>query len=48
VWAQTADVEGDANGLFTYDRAVRTLDAGWLTDRNRRLLEAASTVMRDG
>ncbi|MCL4683734.1 beta-galactosidase [Myxococcota bacterium] len=48
VWTQTTDVEGEVNGLFTYDRAVLKLDAAWLADRNRRLLEAASAGMRDG
>jgi len=44
----TTDVEGEVDGLFTYDRAMLKLDAAWLTGRNRRLLEAASAVMRDG
>jgi hypothetical protein len=35
VYTQTTDVETEANGLFTYDRAVLKLDAARLTAINR-------------
>lgn len=48
VWTQTTDVEGEINGLYTYDRAELKLDADWLIERNRRLFAAfaAATAPR--
>jgi len=40
VWTQTTDVEGEVNGILTYDRAVLKLDANWLIARNRALFDA--------
>ena len=37
VWTQTTDVEGEVNGLFTYDRAVLKVDPDWLRQRNERV-----------
>jgi len=42
VWTQTTDVEGEVNGLLTYDRAALKLDAEWLIERNRRILAAVA------
>jgi hypothetical protein len=30
IYTQTSDVEGEVNGLLTYDRAVEKLPAAWL------------------
>jgi beta-galactosidase/beta-glucuronidase len=38
VYTQTTDVEGEVNGLLTYDRAVLKIDASRLAAWNRRLL----------
>ena len=46
VWTQTTDVEGEVNGLLTYDRAVLKLDAGVLARRNRALRANAVAAMR--
>lgn len=42
VWTQTTDVEGEVNGLFTYDREVLKLDADWLRAANREVIEAGN------
>ncbi len=39
VWTQTTDVEGEVNGLFTYDRSTLKLDATNLCARNLILLK---------
>lgn len=40
VWTQTTDVEGEVNGLFTYDRTTLKLDPAWLRDRHQQLFAA--------
>ena len=30
IYTQTSDVEGEVNGLLTYDRALQKFDSGWL------------------
>lgn len=42
VYTQTTDVEGEVNGLFTYDREVLKIDAEQLIARHRRLERAAA------
>ena len=39
VYTQTTDVEGEVNGLMTYDRSVMKMDAEWLADLARKLYE---------
>jgi hypothetical protein len=46
VWTQTTDVEGEVNGLFTYDRATLKLDAERLRRWNRALMETTAAAMR--
>ncbi len=46
VWTQTTDVEGEVNGLFTYDRERTKLDAEGLARRNLALRKAAAAAMR--
>ncbi|MBI3786091.1 MAG: beta-galactosidase [Deltaproteobacteria bacterium] len=46
VWTQTTDVEGEVNGLFSYDRTVLKLDADRLAERNRKLMAGAIAAMR--
>jgi hypothetical protein len=46
VWTQTTDVEGEVNGLLTYDRAELKLDADWLIERNRRIFTAFAEATR--
>ena len=41
VYTQTTDVEGEVNGLMTYDRAVVKFDAGELTRIHQRLYQAS-------
>ena len=38
VYTQTTDVEGEVNGMMTYDRKVIKLDSDQIRDANRRLL----------
>ncbi|RDA86993.1 hypothetical protein CP532_6697 [Ophiocordyceps camponoti-leonardi (nom. inval.)] len=42
VWTQTTDVEGEVNGLYTYDRRLLRPDVRQWQDDIRRLYEAAS------
>ena len=37
IYTQTTDVEGEINGLTTYDRKVVKFDAARLSDFHRRL-----------
>lgn len=39
VYTQTTDVEGEVNGLITYDRRVVKLDEKWLADLHQPLYE---------
>ena len=40
VYTQTTDVEGEVNGLMTYDRKVVKLDMDRLSSINRRVIES--------
>ena len=40
VYTQTTDVEGEVNGLMTYDRAVTKMPADELYKINREVIEA--------
>lgn len=42
VYTQTTDVEGEVNGLLTYDRKKMKVDAKRVSEANRRLIEANS------
>lgn len=42
VYTQTTDVEGEVNGLMTYDRRVTKLDPDRLASMHRRVIDAAS------
>ncbi|OPZ15931.1 MAG: Beta-galactosidase [candidate division BRC1 bacterium ADurb.BinA364] len=44
VYTQTTDVEGEVNGLMTYDREVIKLDADWLAGLNQRLYLPPPTI----
>lgn len=41
VLTQTTDVEGEVNGLFTYDREILKVDADWLHAINNKILDLA-------
>lgn len=41
VWTQTTDVEGEVNGLLSYDRRVNRMDVQAWKDVSQRLYEAA-------
>jgi beta-galactosidase len=43
VYTQTTDVEGEINGLMTYDRKVIKLDADELASRHKILFEPIRT-----
>lgn len=47
VWTQTTDVEGEVNGLLTYDRAIAKLDSAWLAARGRRIVGLLAPPGRD-
>ncbi len=38
VYTQTTDVEGEVNGLMTYDRAVVKIDPSWARELHQRLM----------
>ena len=40
VYTQTTDVEGEVNGLMTYDRAVTKMPVAELYKINREVIEA--------
>ena len=42
VYTQTTDVEGEVNGLMTYDRAVIKVDIPRLAEINRAVIESMS------
>ncbi len=48
VYTQLSDVEGETNGLYTYDRAVRKVSAGAMRDVARRVEEALSKAVENG
>jgi hypothetical protein len=41
IYTQTTDVEGEVNGLMTYDRKVVKFDAAKLAEWHRRIIAAA-------
>jgi beta-galactosidase/beta-glucuronidase len=43
IYTQTSDVEGEVNGLMTYDRKVLKLDAAKLAELHRSLIQIGST-----
>lgn len=45
VYTQTTDVEGEVNGLMTYDRLPK-FDPEWLAERHAKLYEPAGRVVR--
>ena len=46
VYTQTTDVEGEINGLVTYDRKVVKFDPTVLAEAHRRVREAAEKASR--
>jgi hypothetical protein len=44
VYTQTTDVEGEVNGLMTYDRKVLKFDPARLAELHRALMEAAASA----
>jgi len=42
IYTQTTDVEIEANGIMTYDRAVIKMDPDWLRETNARIVPAAA------
>jgi beta-galactosidase/beta-glucuronidase len=42
IYTQTTDVEGEVNGLMTYDRKVLKFDAARLAELHRRIISAAA------
>ena len=40
VYTQTTDVEGEVNGIMTYDRKVMKMDEKRLHDANQRLVHS--------
>lgn len=45
VYTQTTDVEGEVNGLMTYDREVLKLDVEKVREANQRIIEAGSSEL---
>ena len=43
IYTQTTDVEGEINGLMTYDRKVIKFDAAKLAEMHHRLIALGST-----
>lgn len=48
IYTQLSDVEGEVNGLYTYDRQVRKASAGALSDIARQLREALKDAVKNG
>lgn len=48
IYTQLSDVEGETNGLYTYDRQVRKASAGALNDIAQRVNEALAEAVKDG
>ena len=44
IYTQTSDVEGEVNGLMTYDRAIIKMGIDWLANINSRVFEPTPTV----
>lgn len=47
VWTQTTDVEGEVNGLLTYDRRVNRMDKDLWRDTIQSLYDAAAKRRND-
>lgn len=47
IYTQLSDVEGETNGLYTYDRQVRKASAGALGDIARRVKEALARAVEN-
>ncbi len=48
IYTQLSDVEGETNGLYTYDRQVRKVSAGAMNDIARRVAEALAQAVENG
>lgn len=48
VYTQLSDVEGETNGLYTYDRAVRKVSAGAMKDIAQRVRDALASAVENG
>ena len=48
IYTQLSDVEGENNGLYTYDRQVRKVSAGAMLDVARRLEAALAEAVKNG
>ena len=48
IYTQLSDVEGENNGLYTYDRQVRKVSAGAMLDVARRLEAALAETVKNG
>ena len=42
IYTQTTDVEGEVNGLMTYDRKVMKFDAAKLAELHRKLIQSVT------
>ena len=43
IYTQTTDVEGEVNGLITYDRKVVKFDTAKLAEMHRRIISAGAS-----
>ena len=48
IYTQTSDVEGEVNGLLTYDRAVEKFPRSWLKDQHQALLRESTDPEQPG
>nr|WP_290461611.1 hypothetical protein [Acutalibacter muris] len=48
IYTQLSDVEGENNGLYTYDRQVRKVSAGAMLDVARRLEAVLAEAVKNG
>ena len=48
IYTQTSDVEGEVNGLLTYDRKVEKLPRQWLYEVHRALSAKSNGTVTDG
>ena len=48
IYTQLSDVEGETNGLYTYDRQVRKVSVGAMLDVAQRLEEALADAVKNG
>ena len=45
VYTQTSDVEGEVNGLLTYDREIVKMDTAWLAEQNAKVFLPAPKMI---